>query len=321
MILKLNELLNQTEVNAAWSAIQKVKKITFLTHYNPDADGVSACAALSYIAEKLGKQVETIYPTKLNTPIFAQPSNVLIDQHQQLPDLLIACDTANYERLYYPEVFKAIPLMNIDHHVSNKINGTFNFVASDVSSTCELVYHLLKKWTPELFDARLASMLLFGILYDTQVFLTNSTQASTLIVAADLIEKGAHLAQLSRLLTATKTASTMKVWGKLLQNLEYSKSQESVWILLSQEFCAQEKIGMEEVQDIHNFVMMNMPVDVVAFFKEVDAQTTKVSLRSSKTDVNQLAHHFGGGGHINAAGIMIQKPLVQVVMEITKLLP
>ena len=32
---------------------------------------------------------------------------------------------------------------------------------------------------------------------------------------------------------------------------------------------------------------------------------TRISLRSKGTDVNAIANHFGGGGHIRAAGCTI----------------
>src|SRR5574338_167663 len=82
--------------------------------------------ALHFLLEKKGKKVETIYPTKPEAEIKRQPNNVLINQHCQIPDLLIICDTSTYERIYYPELFKALPSINIDHHISNNIAGTIN---------------------------------------------------------------------------------------------------------------------------------------------------------------------------------------------------
>ena len=44
---------------------------------------------------------------------------------------------------------------------------------------------------------------------------------------------------------------------------------------------------------------------------------TKVSLRSKITDVNEFAKQFGGGGHTNSAGILCDKPIEQMVKEVT----
>ncbi len=52
-------------VTQAWELIANAQKITLLTHYRPDGDGISACAAFEAVLEKIGgKEVETIYPTE-----------------------------------------------------------------------------------------------------------------------------------------------------------------------------------------------------------------------------------------------------------------
>src|SRR3972149_4336866 len=132
-----NSVFTQDAIHRSLLFIQNAKSITFLTHYKPDADGISACTALAAVCEKKGKVIETIYPTAPELPIKRQPNKVLINEHRQIPDLIIMCDTANYDRLYYPEAFKSIPCINIDHHVSNNIKATVNLIATEVSSTCE----------------------------------------------------------------------------------------------------------------------------------------------------------------------------------------
>ena len=48
-------------------------------------------------------------------------------------------------------------------------------------------------------------------------------------------------------------------------------------------------------------------------FRQTDDNHTKVSFRSSgPVDVNALAGQFGGGGHIKAAGAVIEGPVDQV---------
>ena len=313
MIQTLVQIQKNNDIATVLQIIKKSKRITFLTHLRPDADGISACAALSTWSEKLGINVETIYPSKSTESMYAHPKNVHINKHSQQPDLLIACDTANYDRLYYPESFKEIPLINIDHHVSNSIKGSYNFVVSDLSSTCELVYWLLQEWDPTIIDTEVASTLLYGILYDSQSFQTSNTSKQTLVTATHLIEHGANMFELNRLLYAQKTVESLQLWGKLLQNMKQSESKQSIWLTLNHE---ESENGMAGT--IHNFVIQNMPVDIVALFSEVSKEETKVSLRSTKTDVNLLAQKFGGGGHKNAAGLLIKKSLKETIALVTK---
>ena len=141
-------------VAAAWELIKKSSKITLLAHYKPDGDTVSACAALDIILRRLGKTVETVYPTTPEFNFKRQPEKVFINEHSQTPDLLIACDTANFDRLYFPEAFQTIPLINIDHHVSNTIDGVYNFIDPDSSSACEILYSLLLAWDETAIEVR-----------------------------------------------------------------------------------------------------------------------------------------------------------------------
>ena len=162
------------QINDAWKFIKKSRNITLLTHSSPDGDGISACAALDATLIKLGKNTETIYPDKPEFIYKRQATNIFIGEHKQKPDLIIAVDTANYQRLYWPTEFKNIPLINIDHHISNSLNGKFNFVNPQSSSACEELYIVLQNWDASSMDKYIAECLLFGILYDGQIFHINS---------------------------------------------------------------------------------------------------------------------------------------------------
>lgn len=305
-------------IKQAWELIKQANKITLLTHRKPDADGISACAALFSILEKMGKQVEAIYPDKPEFPLKRVPSKILIGTHQQLPDLLIACDTANYDRLYYPSVFEAIPLINIDHHVSNRLQGICNIVDFSVSSTCELLFSLLCIWDASMIDAYVAECLLMGLLYDSQVFHTQATTSKTLHVAAQLIEHGANLFQLKTELLANKNPAIITLWGEVLLRVQISPSGNAAWVGITQEDLATQDLTLASLVGFSNFLWEMSDVDITMVFYEMASGETKVSLRSKVSDVNQLASHFGGGGHKNAAGILSDRPMYELMRDITK---
>ena len=52
--------------------------------------------------------------------------------------------------------------------------------------------------------------------------------------------------------------------------------------------------------------------EVVAIFREMSDARVKVSLRSRKASINQVAAQFGGGGHPMAAGCVVQGTLDSV---------
>jgi len=301
---------------AAWSLITSAQKITLLTHHKPDADGVSACTALDLVLRKLGKTTEAIYPSKLDTPLKRQPALVHIQKHDQMPDLLIACDTANYERLYYPEAFRTLPLINIDHHISNSITGTVNIVNGQAASTCEEVYHLLMTCCPKLMDAQIAECLLFGILYDTQVFRTQSTTPRTLAAAQACLAYGSNIAHLARELFALKQVSILPLWGDVLQSVSIDETKKTVWAVVKQCDLQRRNLQTDALEGIVNLLAELNPLDVSILCYEAEDGSTKLSFRSKERDVNALAKTFGGGGHRCAAGASVKAPIDEVVKRV-----
>lgn len=304
-------------IEQAWELIKASNKVSLLTHWNPDGDGVSACAALAYILTKMGKKVETVYPNKPEFDFKRQSMNLLFNKHMQIPDLIIACDTANYERMYFPESFKAIPLINIDHHISNSLDGMFNFVNGESSSACEELYLLLSAWNPDFIDKYVAECLLFGILYDSQLFHTQSTTPRTLKISAMLMERGANLFQLKTELLSNKSYKVLMLWGKLLSNIKVSPKKNAVWAVITRQDLKEFGVEFSSIIGFNNLMSQICDIDVTLFFYETEDGQTKVSLRSKITDVNNFAKQFGGGGHTNSAGILCNRPIDQVVEEVT----
>lgn len=311
-----NESLDKQAINRAWELIQEAHTITLLTHKDPDGDGVSACAALDYILTKHGKIVETIYPNKAEFDFKRQPKSSSINAHKQLPDLIIACDTATYSRLYFPESFSKLPLINIDHHISNAINGTVNLVSKNSSSSCEDLFIIISTWNEALIDHYTAQCLLFGILSDSLIFQTNATTPRTLRIAAKLIECGANVCALKTELTEHLDSTIISFWGHLLGNISISPDKKAAWIAITQEDLKTRNLTLASLTGFSNFLSQLSGIDITIVFYENEKGDTQVSLRSKRTDVNALAKNFGGGGHINAAGITSDKPIKELIANV-----
>ena len=309
---------SKKDISNTKTLIQKAKRITLLTHFKPDGDGISACAALSHIFEKLGKKVETIYPNKSEFKIKRKPKNVFINKHKQTPDLIFALDTANIERLYFPKEFEPIKLINIDHHISNSLESDYNFVDANASSTCEILTILLSHWLSEEMDQYCAQCLLFGILADTQVFHTQAVSPEILKISAQLMELGADFYELKTELLSTKNPKIIALWGDVMSNIKNSKSGKAVWAIIKSSDLKKHDVQIPSLIGFNNFLSQISGVDVTLLFYQRNDGKTKVSLRSKKTDVNKLAAKFGGGGHKNAAGILSDIAIDKLVKELTK---
>jgi phosphoesterase RecJ-like protein len=103
-------------------------------------------------------------------------------------DLVIALDCSDLKRLgHFTDMpaFGSVPLLNIDHHVTNLNFGDVNLVDPRAASATEIVLRLLEYMAVPL-DAELATCLLTGIVTDTRGFRTSNVTIQVMDAALRL---------------------------------------------------------------------------------------------------------------------------------------
>ena len=79
---------------------------------------------------------------------------------------------------------------------------------------------------------------------------------------------------------------------------------------VTQEMFRKTGTGPEDTENFAGFPRMMKDIGISAFFRQIDGDEWKVSLRSKGDfDVARIAVLFGGGGHKNAAGYIIKADL------------
>lgn len=299
------------EVSHAWKCIEGASSIALIAHLRPDGDALSACGALAHVLKAHGKTVEIIYPQSAADPL---PFDIKAHAgtHSIEPDLIICCDIANDERAYTPDVFAGIPRIIIDHHMHNEMEGIHRFVATEASSTCEIVYDLLSAWKQEI-TVDVANFLLFGILCDTLSFRTPNTTAYTLQVASELLAHGANLAALTQKMIVHKDPRVLMLWGELLSNVQHAPDNNAVWAVCTQNMLRTHECDETALVGFISMLSQTITADVTMLFVELPDGASKASLRGKTRDVRSIAASLGGGGHRLAAGISSEKPLAELV--------
>jgi phosphoesterase RecJ-like protein len=227
-------------------------------------------------------------------------------------DAIVVLDTGDLEHLgqFYEEntdLFFRVPVINIDHHISNTGYGTLNFVDVTASSTTHILYQLFleeekfqKFLTPEI-----ATLFLTGLIVDTGSFQHTNTSPKALEFAADLLERGAKQQEIIQNVYKTKQLSTLKLWGRVLSRIEEDRVLKIVWSSVTKEDLAETGTTLDDAAGIIDELMTNAPgAEIVVLFKDAEESVLSVSLRSKSfaVDVLPIAQHFGGGGHKQAAG-------------------
>ncbi|MDE2814234.1 MAG: DHHA1 domain-containing protein, partial [Gemmatimonadota bacterium] len=185
----------------------------------------------------------------------------------------------------------------IDHHRDNECFGAVNIV-EDVSSTCELLYHLAIGLGYEI-DSVAADQLYAGILFDTGGFRFSLTTDTTFEVAADLVRRGARLDAIAQDVFGNKSFGSVKQRGQAIESLVLRLGGRVAVLHLDRE-----AMSAGEPDEVVNYGLMIRGVEVAVLLKERAPGCYRISLRSrDEVDVSQVASTFGGGGHARAAGL------------------
>jgi phosphoesterase RecJ-like protein len=190
----------------------------------------------------------------------------------------------------------------IDHHASNRLFGTANYVDPSADSTTMLVAELLDAWGKPI-KLPVAHCLYAGLTTDTGSFRWASARAYRL--AARLLDIGVDNAAVSRALLDTHPYSWLPMLSRVLSTAclvpAAAGGKGLVYAVVShQEYAAARS---EEVESIVDIVRTTSEAEVAAVLKEIEPGQWSMSLRAkTEVDVSVLASSFGGGGHRFAAG-------------------
>jgi len=303
-------------------ALQESKKPLILAHVRPDGDAVGSMVAMGLALTQLGKNPQMVssdgLPKRYRFLAESKHIRTNIDPHY---DLVISLDCADTARLSSPEKVEHVHI-NIDHHVTNERYADINLVLPEYASTTAILADWMPSWglviTKDIADA-----LLMGMITDTIGFRTNNVTPSFLRIAADLVEKGADLAEMYHKGLTLHSPESSKVWGFALSRLELDGKLAWTSILIEDRKRANYH-GTDDA-DLTNHLSSIEDIDISILFNEQKDDKVKVSWRSSAIyDVTRIAASFGGGGHPQASGADLAGRLddvkIQVIGETKKYL-
>ncbi len=233
-------------------------------------------------------------------------------------DLVITVDTAELSQLksIYEnniEMFHEIPVINIDHHISNTHFAKINHVDIMSSSTAEILLNLLETFSQDtgkdLIDEDVATLLLAGIITDTGSFQNANTTPKAFAASAKLVSYGARQQEIIRHIYKTKQLSQLKLWGRVLSKIQTDELHRIVWSTVSQQDIRDTNSSMSETANVIDELMTNAPgAEIIILMKEKEDNLVSISIRttSNAVDATKIAGHFGGGGHTRAAGCILK---------------
>jgi bifunctional oligoribonuclease and PAP phosphatase NrnA len=238
------------------------------------------------------------------------------------PAVMVTCDVASLDRLASlggPAV-RATTLIWIDHHATNEGLGTIPIIDPSASSTCELVYRLVRVLGGEI-RVETAMPLYAGLVTDTGRFQYEAVAPDTLRLAAELREFPFDHARLVQALYEDHGIAYLKLLGVVLERVRVDPEADLVWTYLTRADLDGADLEPGDADDLIDLIRTAREADVATIIRQQRDGRFKVSLRSrGGHDVAAAAARFGGGGHRLAAGFTSSKGLVATVESLKEAL-
>lgn len=320
---------NITNLQHLSQIIGGAERIILVGHVNPDGDSIGSLMGMKGYLSDLGKVVTAIVPNRhpefLN---FLDPDNLILpysesaEQVQRavdMADLVICLDFNSLKRI---DALGSVigecnaPKVLIDHHPQP--DTIFNLIYSypHFSSTCELVYWILKGLLQESgksISIQSAVALYTGMMTDTNNF-ANSVIPSTFKMAGELMELGVDKEWVQKMVFGGYSQERMRLMGYMLsENMKILPKYNAAIMILTKEIKERFNFADGDSEGFVNLALNIKGIRVSGLFTEGD-EFIRVSLRSKDDfSVNRLAREFfNGGGHERAAGGRLFFPINEV---------
>lgn len=291
--------------NKIWEYMDNSQKIIILSHQRPDGDAVGSSLSLYCALKNMGKDVDVILEDSSPVFSFLENYSCIKSSTNDFYDLAIVVDSSSKERIGQVNDFSSIAknTICIDHHLTNTNYCDINYVETDTSSCCQIIYYLLKE--KGLFITKeIGEAILLGVLTDTNGFSNNNVDADTLYLASELVKSGIDLYKIYGLVLRQKTMSQYLLSKIASDRLEFFEDGKIAFTYITSDDVLKLNSQLGDHEGIVDIGRNIQGVEISIFVREDDGY--RFALRSNgRVSVDEIASVFGGGGHKMAAGGII----------------
>lgn len=323
--------------NALDTVIQSPKKITILTHVNPDGDAIGSSLGLFFFLKKLGHELEMMVPNDFPDFLAWMPGasqihiydretdncNRILDQS----DCLMVLDFNHFSRagLIQNTVksLKATKIL-IDHHRDPNADAFYCMLSdTEVSSTSELVAETILHYGESFLDESIATAILVGIITDTGSFAHSVFRPETFSLCSVLVKYAPAYNLIHQRVYDTFSEERLRLLGYAISNkMEVLDAYATSIIALNKTELESFHYQVGDTEGIVNYPLSMKKIKMAVLVTERQG-VIRLSFRSKGNfSVHELAQkHFNGGGHTNAAGGTLSCSMEEALAKLHRLLP
>lgn len=308
------------------TSIKNSKNILLVSHINPDGDTLgSMCGMYCLINENYKKKCDMVIVSKLPSTYEFLPDIKTAHHIEDMDlsreyDLCINLDVAASDRCADAQVLfnKSKNTANIDHHETNDAYAKINIINPEASATGEVIFDIAKelKWK---ITKDAAICLYTAILTDTGGFKFSNTTPKTMQIAGELLTYGINPSDIYQKCYENQSKDMVLFQCYCVSKAEFLDNDRIAYTVVYKKDLEKFNSNGEDFTDGLTEKLRAIKTTEVAFVvKELNSNTSKVSMRSKSKDIAKVCARLGGGGHKLAAGAVIKSNAANAVKIILK---
>ena len=300
--------------------IIKYDTIIIHRHVRPDGDCIGTSQGLKRFI-KYNFPKKHVYTVGDDIPDYLSSygENEEITDDIYNGSLVIVVDTANEKRICDSRYNKGDFLIKIDHHDDSPHYGDINYTDPLSPACASILADMLKLYESMgyVVTEDVANCLYLAITTDTGRFRYRGVNGKTLANAGWLLDKGVDTEKMFSHLYI-KEKEVLKLQGYVYNNFKMTENGVA-YICFTKSIMERFNVTKEDAANLVNsldsihgsliwcvFVDQMLPSSANLVNKKEDpAKEVRVRIRSRFVSINEVATHYRGGGHLQAAGATI----------------
>jgi bifunctional oligoribonuclease and PAP phosphatase NrnA len=300
-------MMTTAESQRIVDAIRSRRRFVLSSHSRPDGDSIGSQLAMAYALRHLGKEALVVNADPAPPPLMQFPgvAEIQIVKRVDGPfDSAIIMECGDLARTGVLGLDRSF-IINIDHHPGNTSYGQLNWFDASAAACGEMVFDLIRALDVPL-TREIATHIYLAILTDTGSFHYSSISARTFDICREALEAGVDPVMVARNVYDSNNMGRLKLFGAVLSAMQIDPAGRIAIVYLDHEMARAAGGTYEDTEGLINLPLTVKEIEAVVFFKQVEGEQYRVSMRSKgNIDISVIAKEFGGGGHKNAAGCTV----------------
>jgi phosphoesterase RecJ-like protein len=298
---------NQDPIQQIVDAIRSRQRFVLSSHSRPDGDSIGSQLAMAYALRALDKEVVIVNADPAPPPLMQFPGVPEITIAPRVDGqfdaaIIMECGDLGRTGVAGLEPFFVI---NIDHHPGNTAYGQINWFDASAAACAEMVYDIVRA-LPIPLTKEIATHIYLAILTDTGSFHYSSISPRTFDICRECLQAGVDPVRVARNVYDSNNMGRLKLFGAVLSAMQLDETGRIAIVYVDHQMARQAGGTYEDTEGLINLPLTVKEIEAVVFFKQIEGEEYRVSMRSKgDIDIGAVAKEFGGGGHKNAAGCTV----------------